>query len=663
MKMKVTPCSDSFLATFIRAGGLSNRRAPVSGLSIKAVFFTLIALVVSSGLYAEGLRLAGIFRDNAVLQQGKVVPVWGWAAPEASVRVFFGDQEVATRSDSDGKWQVELAAMEASREGRRLRVESSDDFLEIENILVGEVWIAAGQSNMNYEGPDRPTGLYPHYQSTGTSQAEVRRMEGGFGASPEPVHDIESTLGGEVVWEILGSGDFAKADMARFFARIVRDRLDVPVGIVHVAVSGTNQAAWMPRETLEAFPGGKGHSNFYDEFRTQQAANLEKHGEPTLDALKALEKEWRESGKGQWPGSRHHWNYPSVLHNTRIYPLAPMAFRGMIWHQGEGGPGQGYGLRMVAKVRQWRELFGQDFAFIWGTLARDTSAVPPLTPWPQMFYRDRVNQSMYDAVEGFMADEQVAMVGLYDVGDHDTHFLQKAESGRRLAMAALDKVYGHEALFTGPRSARIEVLGDSAAVHFEYVGEGLVYEPSINGISGFYIEGSEGQPKWAEVSLTGPSTVRLSHPEVNDILSVGYALNPNPHETLFNSGGLPALPFRHGFGRIPWRGNDEPPQLLSIETEDGSKVDLNLSHVRRSGYIFYLNLPPRGRTGLSARISAFLPEEWDDFVITVGDQVIEPEIQNSAAGKIACFEAPVDGSRIVVAHPRRLKDLSIIDRY
>ena len=156
-----------------------------------------------------------------------------------------------------------------------------------------------------------------------------------------------------------------------FFAKRITKELDVPVGLVQVAVSGTPQTAWMARQTIESFPGEDGTANYYEKAVKDAELKMSRSkGEfKTFADFEAKLPAWRADPGAtdrNWPGDSVITDFPAVLYNARVHPLAPFAFRGMLWHQGEAGPGGAYGRRMVAMVKQHRELFRNDFHFIFG---------------------------------------------------------------------------------------------------------------------------------------------------------------------------------------------------------------------------------------------------------------------------------------------------------
>ncbi len=630
---------------------------------------TLLFGLASASAGADGgdeARLAHVFQDNMVLQQGVPAPVWGWAAPGTQVEIAFDGQRHSTEAGQDGRWKAVLDPLEARAEGGVLKAQIGGVLVTRENVLVGEVWLAAGQSNMNHGGPDVSTGLYPHHVSPGTGGGlpEIRIMKYGFGASLEPLEDVDPVVRGDAPWEILQEDPpLESMNLSRYFARMLRDHLGVPVGIVHVAVSGTNQAAWMPREALESFPGKGEFPNFYRQFLNQAGEKLAKNGYESFAAFKEAESAWRLGGEGKWPGNRALFDFPSGLYNTRVHPVAPLAIRGVIWHQGEGGPPGPYGERLVAQVEAWRERFGQDFFFVWGTLSRNTTGNPPLEPRPAWFYRSSTNEEMRKAAGLFGDEGKAAMVEFYDLGDHDTHFSQKAEAGRRMGLAALSVAYDQDHVYTGPRLAEAEVEGSRLVARFDFAGDGWRFRPSIEGISGFYVRGEDGPYQWAEVEMMDERTLALSHPAVPRVVEAGYAVNQNPHETLFNGAGLPASPFRWNMGRLPWAARAGGESLVSVKVEGDAQPVLNLAHVRREGYAFQLLLPRGGPKDLRAEVVVGIPAEWESWEIRSKGRAVESLEVSGDGRKQVTFEAAVDGRWIVVGERGEVERLEGIKRF
>ncbi len=631
------------------------------------LFLAALSVLSLNLTAAEDFRLADIFRDGAVLQRDKPVPVWGWGTANEAVEVTFAGQKKVGRADADGYWKVELDPMKANTEGQPLTARSGETSLIIDDVVVGEVWIAAGQSNMNHGGPDRDTGYYPFYQSP-ENEAElprVRHRRFGYGASLEPQDDVQAMFRAEDArWE--KTEDYpegSSTNMAQYFARVLRDELKVPVGIIHVAVSGTNQTAWMPKEVLETFPGKAPHENYYQQYLAEKESKLQGKIKSWDDFL-AVEKEWAENGaEGLWPGrGMTYANFPTALYNTRIHPLAPYAIRGVIWHQGEGGPFGPYAERMVAKVEHWRKLFGQDFHYIWGTLSKSSSGQPPLFPAEGSFYRSNQNGSLRKALEVFGDDPNVEFVELYDLGNEDTHFALKAEGGRRMALAALSQVYGkNDVLYTAPRLVESSIEGGKAILKFDHIGEGLIYEPTINGISGFYVFDGK-TPAWGDVKLLDQQTVEVTYPGGGSLKTVGYGNATNPHETLFNRDRIPASPFAVKDGEVKTQSAEQSYELIKpLEPLGGAK--LHVAHVRRGGYIFEIRGNSRAKPPEKALMRCFVSPEWSGVAVEAEGEELPCEEVTENGQKFVTFKAPTKAKRILVADPDSLDALRVVDRF
>lgn len=622
------------------------------------LLFTLCA-------HAE-LRVADIFQSMMVLQRDKEAPVWGWADPGAKVEVSFDGQSVSATADSNGAWMAKLSPMKANAKGQTMTITSGGETLTLDNVLVGEVWVAAGQSNMNHGGPDTDTGVYPHYVSDGNSTAPMRVRSFGFGAELEPVKDFPPAGRNNDQWEEI---KFGNADpIPHYFARVVRDGTDVPVGMIRVAYSGTNQAAWMSKETLEKFDGQGG--NFYLEYLKEKNDDLAqkprkaKDGTTisTWDELKEYEKQWLANPQKRWPGDglsgMDFVRWPTALYNTRIYPLAPYAIRGVIWHQGEGGPFGPYGDRLIAMFTQWRELYGQDFYVIWGTLSDMSTKEPPMDPVREGFYRSNQNEEIRKAYE--KADDKMEFVEFYDLGNQDTHFAQKAEGGRRMGLAALDLAYNQDHIYTGPRAVDFKFDGPKAYVKFEHTGERLIYEPSIDDISGVVLIGKDGERAWGNVEVINEDTIQISHPSIREAGLIAYANSINPHETLFNSAGLPASPFsktKDGMGRV-----DEPKtsgEYLKV-VSNPAKANIHLGHMRRNGYQF----EPRARKGdgQSVEVQAYIPSAWSGYEVWIGDKQISANKTEVDGRAYAEFSAPV-GQQATVCEAGQYGEFRNVNRY
>lgn len=682
----------------------------VAGLLAAAVLAGLSLSVRAESAPGEA-RLARIFQDNMILQREKPVPIWGWAKPGATVEVSFAGQKKPATADLHGYWKAILDPMKANRDGQGLTATFSNTTLTCKNVLVGEVWLSTGHSNTISPGPNMDMGLYPVYNSPSAKGGlpEIRFLMIAGGASAKPYDDLDPMSQGDSHWNVMSenpkSGVMSEVG---YFARVVRDQLDVPVGILLPCSVGVGQSTWLARETLEAFPATTGSGNLYQEYFSSMDARLATIKAPyqSFAAFEKAEAEWRVTNKGLWPGRTLGvvtlFAFPSVSYNAKIHPLAPYAMRGFRMNAdatGEPGAEQ----RNVAMVKQYRKLFGQDdLYFINCTRMRYSTSQPPLVPVCMI---DGQNNAIRETPKFFGGDKRQDFVELKDLGDWLSHYYAKAEAGRRLGLCALNLAYGQHNIYSGPRMAETKIAGNKATIRFDLVGDGLIYKPSIDGISGVYLRSKNGQVRWAQVKLLGKDTIEVFHPDLADLETVAYAQYSNPHETLFNSAGLPAS----GFAVNPTKGifdRAAPYQILSIDKNDLAKSEtvkeamLSLAHVRRQGYVFqivgkekidFALQPIKGaevdhmeNSTATIPVTAYIPAEWKGFEVVSGEKDIiwweggnifskgqvkagwKPlkTVESTKNGaRFVTFDSPVDQTWVIVAEKGHAEEFRKIHRF
>lgn len=451
-------------------------------------------LVVSS--YAE-LKLPKPFSDSMVFQRDQKVAVWGWADPGEAVMVSFAGQEKKAKADRDGTFLVRLDEMDASKTPRSLIVISGNKSLEVKNVLVGEVWFCAGQSNMRMyvdESQDfdreEMAARYPL----------IRMFVDVSLPNTKPQKDCKGS------WKVCSPETVGKFyATAYFFGREIHKELDVPVGLIGAAWGGTPIEAWSPLSSLEEFP-----------------------------SVMAI-KETKHSEKPQ--------NHPGNLFNARVNPWIPYGIRGAIWYQGEANSrvmGRAILYRDLLKnmIAQWRRNWGAEFPFYAVQLpnyrAPQRKPVED-APWP--FIR-----------EGFLTvQKEVPNVGMavtIDLGEaRDIHPKNKQAVGYRLAQQALAKTYGKKIVAGGPIYKSMEVDGSKVVIKFDGIGSGLVAQGGVM-LKTFAIAGVDKRFVAAQAIIEGDMVV-VSSEEVADPVAVRYAWAGNPAEcNLFNREGFPASPFR-----------------------------------------------------------------------------------------------------------------------
>jgi len=465
---------------------------------------TLVCLLGLATAAAADVRLPSVFGSNMVLQQGEPVPVWGWGDAGAKVTVKFAGQEKTATACDAGKWKLKLDALKTNAEPAVLTVTSGDDTVKLENVVVGEVWICSGQSNMEWpvsrcNAPDDIAAAdYPL----------IRQIKVPHIAKPEPQDDFP---GEWVVCTPQTVPNFTAVGF--FFARKLHEELGVPVGLVNSSWGGTRVEPWTP-------PSG-------------------------FAAVEELE----EMAEKEYDAKSHQ--QPTVLYNGMIAPLVPLAMRGAIWYQGEsnGSEGESYYHKKRALIGGWREKFQQgDFPFYFVQLAdfREPTDDPKGGDgWA------RLREAQLDTLQV----PNTGMAVIIDIGEaRDIHPKNKQDVGRRLALWALAHDYGKDLVYSGPLYKDMKVEGDKIRITFDHVGSGLIVgkkdgkkpvEEVVDGeLKRFAIAGADQNWHWADAKIDG-DTVVVSSDEVKNPVAVRYAFSMNPEgANLYNKEGLPASPFR-----------------------------------------------------------------------------------------------------------------------
>jgi len=502
-------------------------------------FYTLLMILLTTQmLQAAELRLAVLFSDHMVVQRDKPVPVWGWADPGESVTVNFAGQQKTAAAGPDGKWMVRLDALTANAEGRELFVQSSTGGrqLKISDVLVGEVWLGSGQSNMAMgvravrdAKEEMAAAKLPRIRLfTENSSTEDIPQADGKGqwvvCSPDAVGTFSATL--------------------YFFGREVHRTLQVPVGLIHSSVGGTPIEKWVAVDAQIGVPElkaalGPVHKKtrsleeFKAEFEKETArwealvAKAKAEGKPLpkkpLGIMKSPEENRKRNGG------------PGGLFNGKIAPLFPYALRGMLWYQGEANtnPGKGwlYQLQLPLLVSDWRSRWGEEMPFAWVQLPNCKREAGD--DW--MLVREAQLKTLRLPNTG--------MAITVDIGESDDiHPKNKQDVGRRLALWALGEVYTQKVAATsGPLPAGHEVRGAEIVIRFTHTDGGLQAKDSD--LKGFVIAGADRLWQPAIARIDG-DTVVLSSPHVKQPVAARYAWAADPKCNLFNGAGIPASPFR-----------------------------------------------------------------------------------------------------------------------
>jgi sialate O-acetylesterase len=494
---------------------------------------TLSTAILAPAARGE-VRLHPLFSDHAVLQAGMKAPVWGRAAPGERVTVEFQGQRRTAAADPAGRWQVVLDDLKAIAEPAELRVvPAAGEPIVVKDVLVGEVWLASGQSNMEWpvEKSLNPETEVAAAQFPGLRQFLVNKT-----VAFTPQDWVEGT------WVVCSPETVGKfSAVAYFFGRHLHNLRKTPVGLVHCSAGWTPAEAWMSRAALQSDPDFAYILERWDA-ATEAAARYD----AALKAWKAEAEKAKAAGQPEPAQPAKPRVDPSFIHrasgfwNGGIAPLAPFAIRGVIWYQGETNEVRGYEYRKLfqALIRGWREAWAQpDLPFLFVQVA---NVLPP-DPQPVASEWAELRESQRLA----LALPRTGMAVAIDVGEEkDVHPKNKQEIGRRLALIARAQVYGEKDLvFSGPLYRAMKVEGAAIRCEFDYAAGGLA-TPGNAPLRGFAIAGADRKFVYADARLEG-ETVVVSSPQVPEPVAVRYAWANNPAGcNLQNQAGLPASPFR-----------------------------------------------------------------------------------------------------------------------
>ncbi len=495
-------------------------------------WFSIAAFVLSMGVAQAQVKLATVFADSMVLQRDYPINIWGTAAEGEKIQVSLKGKTYQGQADNKGVWLISLPAQSVAIK-QSLSVEGEANTIKVSNIAFGDVYLASGQSNMEFKVKEALT-QFPQEdkleQYPDIRQFKVKRHYVFKG----PQQDIENgnwlTASQDTV------GEFSA--VAWFFAKDLYQRYQVPIGIISSNVGATPVESWMSVESLENFP------------ETQALAyNLADN-----KYIKQLKKDYAKERADWWQKNPTAKKLPFLLmhrtsldfkpvglYNAMIAPLAKMNFAGVIWYQGESNtpdPAR-YSEKFSTMINQWRQLFNQpQLPFMFVQLANFMQ--PDDTPTESAWADIRAAQTQV-----LNTVENTAMALAIDVGErHNIHPLDKKTVGERLALGARHLVYGDKALnFTSPLFGTATVTDNRVKINFRHINNGLMVKGEK--LLGFAIAGSDKKFAWANAKLTNNQvTVWLN--SIKAPKYVRYAWGNNPENAnLYNDQGLPATPFSY----------------------------------------------------------------------------------------------------------------------
>ncbi|MEZ4702486.1 MAG: sialate O-acetylesterase [Rhodothermales bacterium] len=506
------------------------------------------------------LQLSPIFATGAVLQRGVALPVWGTGSTGASVTVTFNGITETTQVDADGNWRVDFLAMDAGGP-YAMTVTSGVETIQLTDMYLGDVWLASGQSNMEWTVSQLPIASEV---IAAANDPEIRQFKVSSSLTSEP----KTTLPATSSWkEATPStvGDFSA--VGYFFAKHLRDHVDVPIGIINATYGGSRIETWMSEEMLG-----------YDE----------------EDVILADGAPYRQ---------------PTLAYNAMIHPLLPFPVKGFLWYQGESNNATlpdvtAYAAQFQTLIQGWRSSWGLgDLPFFWVQLPNFGGVPGPIPSQSHLWPLFRASQ------DSALVLPNTGQAITIDIGDPvNIHPPDKEPVGYRLSLIARKQVYGQDIVDSGPVPAGDVVhVNGRVSIPYDHVGSGLVADP--DGVPGsFTLLGENGTYVRGEAAIEGDKVV-VWHDDVPVPVLVRYAWENNPlNPNLYNGEGLPAAPFEAAVSPYV-----EPP----VETATLALGDLNLgvaAHDPRTGtgYILY------SEESVHTRFASAPPSAWAaDHLIAV----------------------------------------------
>ncbi len=501
----------------------------------------ILAVLLFSALpAAAAVTLPALISDHMVVQADKPLAIWGWADPGEEVTVALAAQSVTVTTPPNGRWQVELGQMPARAEPQTLTVRG-ENTLTVQDVLIGEVWLASGQSNMAFLFS---RGEYPARETAAAALPQIRL----FTVKPHATRVPQSDCAG--AWVVASPETVQNfSAVAWFFGQDLHRALQTPVGLINASVGGTDIAAWTSEPPQLINPALKTQ---IDAWNTRAAS----HDEAAVKAAHAKRVAAHQAAAAAAkaagrpapraprldPHPDANPNRPANLYHGMIAPLVPYTLRGAIWYQGEHNCGTVekatlYATQLPLLVHDWRAHWGDPFPFAWVQLPNFEQ------PHPRPLVREAMLKSLRLPATG--------MAVTLDVGEaHDNHPKDKKTVGQRLALWARARVY-HEKLpaYSGPLPAGHQIEGRIVRLRFHHAQTGLKARGG-GPLTGFVIAGPDQQWHPATAEIAGRQ-ILVSSPRVQEPAAVRYAWAANPDANLVNGAGLPASPFRTDTWPIP----------------------------------------------------------------------------------------------------------------
>ena len=489
-------------------------------------------------LYAE-TKLSPIFGDSMVLQRDEPIHIWGWTVANTPVTVSIADKSATATADQEGRFDVSLEALPAGGP-HELKIEA-DQTIMFKDVLMGEVWLCSGQSNMAWPVVAANDGKL---ESMTAKFPNLRLISVPNLAAQVPVNDFHGH------WESCTPESVnGFSAVGYYFGRQLHQTLDVPIGLIDNAWGGSSAEAWVPVETLQSAGG-------YEDMleRWKKLEETYDYG-AEIKKWKESVRKWEDGGRQgatpRRPGDQLNGNHrPGNLYNGCLHPVIGYTIRGTIWYQGESNAGRAYQYRDLfpLMIQTWRDHWKQnDFSFYWVQLAdfKPEKEQPSESAWAEL----REAQTM--TLDRLPETGQAVIIDLGEASD--IHPKNKQDVGKRLARLALVNDYGIQLVAESPRFESMKIEGNKAIVTLKNPGGGLdTFD--VKELLGFTIAGADKKFVDAQARIVSPNKIEVTAESVQEPVSVRYAWADNPVANVQNKEGLPVTPFRSD----QWDGITKP---------------------------------------------------------------------------------------------------------
>lgn len=485
------------------------------------------------------VSVPAIFNNHMVLQRNHQNPIWGKASVGEKITVSIDKQKQHTIADSKGNWRVQLDSLKVGGP-YKLTIKGKNKIV-FDDVLVGEVWVCSGQSNMqwsvinsNHSDLELASANYPN----------IRLFSVPLVGTPELQTSMQDTT-----WYACTPKNIPEFSAAGyFFGRKLHQTLGVPIGLINASWGASSLESWVPREAMEK-------SNGFTELLEDWDLAVSEFTDEKLIEVTKLYEDWEAKGS---PGAKMRpprdirigQNRPANAFNGVINPIAGYGIKGVLWCQGESNLGRGYQYRSLFPllINSWRALWQQgNFPFYWIQLAsmKDLDTQPTESDWAVL------RESQTKTLSLPNTGEVISM----DMGEaRDIHYRNKQTIGNRLARLALVKDYGYKFASESPQFESMEIKEDKIIITFNNIDEGL-YAYDFETVKGFAISGEDKKFVWAKATIIDKNKIEISSDKISVPVAVRYAWSDNPEANLYDRNGMPVTGFRTDEWQVPSQNN------------------------------------------------------------------------------------------------------------